>query len=332
MTMIVSHAKSNTIADFTGTVTVNNSSGGTQTVVASNLVRPSDWNSNHVFLPSNEFFEPFVMPNTNSTLSAQGVGTWYLDPLFLPNGLGSGQINLMMVDAAGFLNGAVYSTTSASITRYQTMNTQVAIYQPGNSDSYSVLNSVWSKEISMLATWERRITASTSSQISISNYLTVSIPSQFDSSGGITYATTTASGTVSVGASTGASTIADSLITNAVAYVSGSKLMPVPFNTTLAPGEYYLGMMISSTSSSTGTNSSAGVMFSTQSILGALEFNDRSYKRLGKSVSDTSSCHPAFHGFLATTSVSPPAAIRTSDMRNHATAHRRAWFHQQSNY
>lgn len=46
--MSVSHAKSVTIGDFTGTVTVFGSTGGTETVAATNLVRPSDWNSGHV--------------------------------------------------------------------------------------------------------------------------------------------------------------------------------------------------------------------------------------------------------------------------------------------
>ena len=45
--MGVIHVKSNTIADMTGTVTVPTSNGGTSTVAATNLVRPSDWNSNH---------------------------------------------------------------------------------------------------------------------------------------------------------------------------------------------------------------------------------------------------------------------------------------------
>jgi hypothetical protein len=46
----VSHIKSSTIGDFTGTVTVHNSTGGTATVAATNLVRPSDWNSGHAQL------------------------------------------------------------------------------------------------------------------------------------------------------------------------------------------------------------------------------------------------------------------------------------------
>lgn len=42
-----SHVKSNTIADFTGTFTGFNSQGSTTTIAATDIVRPSDWNSAH---------------------------------------------------------------------------------------------------------------------------------------------------------------------------------------------------------------------------------------------------------------------------------------------
>ena len=45
--MAISHVKSNPVADFTGTVTVLNSQGSTATAAATDLVRPSDWNSIH---------------------------------------------------------------------------------------------------------------------------------------------------------------------------------------------------------------------------------------------------------------------------------------------
>jgi hypothetical protein len=45
--MAISHAKSVTIADFTGTVTVFNSNGATTTANATDIVRPSNWNSAH---------------------------------------------------------------------------------------------------------------------------------------------------------------------------------------------------------------------------------------------------------------------------------------------
>ena len=46
--MALYHSKTNTIADWTGTVTVGNSTGGTQTANATDLVRPGDWNSAHL--------------------------------------------------------------------------------------------------------------------------------------------------------------------------------------------------------------------------------------------------------------------------------------------
>jgi len=46
--MALYHVKSNTVADFTGTVTGFNSQGSTTTLAATNLVRPADWNSAHM--------------------------------------------------------------------------------------------------------------------------------------------------------------------------------------------------------------------------------------------------------------------------------------------
>ena len=45
--MTILHNFSNTTPDFTGTITGFNSQGSTVTLAASNLVRPSDWNSAH---------------------------------------------------------------------------------------------------------------------------------------------------------------------------------------------------------------------------------------------------------------------------------------------
>jgi hypothetical protein len=66
--MAVSHVKSNTIADWTGTVTVGNSTGGTQTIAATNLVRPGDWNSAH-----NQFYTLTGNTNNASTVSGTNI-------------------------------------------------------------------------------------------------------------------------------------------------------------------------------------------------------------------------------------------------------------------
>jgi len=66
--LAVSHVKSNTIADWTGTVTVGNSTGGTQTINATDLVRPGDWNSAH-----NQFYTLAGNTSGNSTASGTNV-------------------------------------------------------------------------------------------------------------------------------------------------------------------------------------------------------------------------------------------------------------------
>jgi hypothetical protein len=61
----VSHIKSNSVADWTGTVTVGNSAGATQTIAATDMQRPSDWNSAH-----NQFYT--LSGNTNNASTASG--------------------------------------------------------------------------------------------------------------------------------------------------------------------------------------------------------------------------------------------------------------------
>lgn len=66
--MAVSHIKNVTVADFTGTVTVFNSVGSTQTANATDLVRPTDWNSAH-----NQYFTLTGNTNNASTVSGSNV-------------------------------------------------------------------------------------------------------------------------------------------------------------------------------------------------------------------------------------------------------------------
>lgn len=66
--MAVSHAYSNAVADWTGTVTGFNSQGSTTTIAATEIVRPSDWNSAH-----NQFYSLAGNTIGNSTASGTNV-------------------------------------------------------------------------------------------------------------------------------------------------------------------------------------------------------------------------------------------------------------------
>jgi len=349
MPLTISHAKSDTIADFTGTVTVNNSSGGTTTAVATDLVRPSDWNSNHQYtisltaselasifnfgtgltsstagggisvgMASDPWFEPFPFYNTNSTITAPGIGTWYLDgPYEVDQAIGSGQINCLVTNAAGFVGTNSYSASSSgAVTVNQTLYHQLALYQQGTGASTSRLESKWTMLISFLATHQMALSTANTSSGSVTNQLTLSFPSQWDTAGGVTYGSTSASGTSNMTASTMASTRYDSLVSAAAAFVTGARMDIFGLSSTFGPGIYWLAHMFTSTSSSTGTSGGLPVprLFSTQSRLGIIEVSLGNYKQLGKNTSNSSTNVLPFHGFLQTTTSNATSIINTSDI------------------
>lgn len=365
MPLTITHAKSDTIADFTGTITGFNSAGATTTIVATDLVRPSDWNSGHQYtfsltasevaslfnfnngltsttaaggisvgMDAGMYFEPFYLPNTNSTLSAPGIGTWYLDgPYCLPNGLRSGLLQCLVSNAAGFVGGAAYSAASTgTVSREQTFYHRLAIYKQGTGASTSRLETVWTMDVSLMASWRMTLATANTSSGSVTNSLALSFPAQWNSTGGVTYSSTSTSATSNISASTMASTRYDSLISNVVAFVSGARMDIFGVSTSFAPGCYWLGHMFTSTSGSSGTSGGIGTgrMFSTHSRLGLLENAMGAYKVLGKSVSNATSYPEPFHGHLATTTSGATSIINTSDMR--ATTGRMWWNYFVSTY
>ncbi|MGH6629668.1 MAG: hypothetical protein ACREB3_08040, partial [Burkholderiales bacterium] len=112
-------------------------------------------------------------------------------------------------------------------------------------------------------------------------------------------------------------------------FVSGARMDIAALATNLPAGDYWLAHMFSSNSSSSGTRYTAGTIMSTQSRLGLLENDLMAYKRLGASVSNSTSTPVANHGFFATTTSAAPAFIATSDIR--ATTGRMYWNYLRSN-
>jgi hypothetical protein len=350
----VSHAKSVPQGAYAGTVTVGNQSGGTSTDFATNLVLPTDWNSAHqatvglsasdmtgifqaasgiysttnstgltFFMAKEQYYEPFALPNTNSTVSAPGIGTWYFDNFILPYPINQGQINQFVSCGAVFSNGiGITGSSSGSYSLLSTLQQRLALYDQ-NTTNLSQIYSVWSGSADWLATNYVTINTGTttgSSTASISVYATVSVPTTVNNSGVASYNTFTGSGSTTLGTSTTtASTALNSLFSmsgNAGAYVSGSIQNIYGFNTTLAPGNYFLAHMFSSSTSTSGAiYGAAGTVFSTQSVLGLLENLLNGYKMIGNTVSNSTSQPQVFHGYMATTTTAPIASLGTSDFR-----------------
>ena len=354
MPVTITHAKSNIVADYTGVVTVGNSSGGTQTMQATDLVRPMDWNSAHqatMAVSASEigslfaagagmtastntsgvtfglgnvmFYEPFILQNTNSTLSIPALGSWYFDPVCLPFGLSSGHFRFPVTAAAGFLQASNMSAAqTASITHYQTLNHNIALYKMGTGANASRLESVWTGQMNLLAAWEMRVSSGASDNIQVSNSLSITIPYTWDQSGGFTTTMVTSGGTLSLTSTTMASSSINSLINAGVqSYITGSRLDFIPFNTTIPAGNYWLAHMFTSTSSATGSGSSTAnyiagrTLFSTHGRLGMIDNALSNFRQLGQSTSNATSCVVPFDGYLATTTSAATVSLASSDIR-----------------
>lgn len=355
MPVTITHAKSNIIADFTGTVTVGNSSGGTNTVEATNLVRPVDWNSAHqvtlnltgseiaslfnfgtgltsttnaagvtVGMGLEDYEEPRPLLNTNSTMVAYPAGTWYVEPLHAPFGLAAGRLNVLMTyNSANFSHGVVGSAASTGqATKTALFMNRFAIYSRGTGTNSTKLESYWTGKADLSATQSITYSSTATNDVRVTNAITYGFISQIDSTGGTTSGTKGTSGSALVAASTMASTVPNSLITGGSVqdWFSGSAMWMVPFNTTLAPGNYWIAHMhsISSGGGTTGGgnylagtcfNSSPGRMCLLDPVLTA-------FKMLGStSAANSSSVVVPFKGHFATTTSVAPAQIATSDIR-----------------
>lgn len=354
MPVTVTHAKSNVIADWTGTVTVGNSSGGTVTMEATNLVRPQDWNSAHqitfsltaseaasvfnfgtgltsttaaggisVGMGGATYMEPDYLLNTNSTMVAFPAGTWYIEPLNIPDGLAQGRFAILMTyNSSIFLHGVVGSAASTGqATKTATFYNRFAIYSQGTGANSTRIESYWTGDHNWSATQSITFSSTATNDVRVTNALTIGYISQINSLGATTSTTQTASGSNLVAASTMASTNPNSLITAAQNWITGSNQVFVPFNTTLAPGNYYLAHMHTITSgggTTGGGNYLAGTCFnSAPGYMCVLDPVLTAFRQVGYSVTTANSTTLAvpWKGHLATTTSAVSSNIASADMR-----------------
>jgi hypothetical protein len=321
--MTVTHAKSNTIADWSGTVTVGNSTGGTTTLAASDMVRPSDWNSSHVItFDGDRFFEPYPMPNSNSVADAPGMGTWYFDPFVAPFGLNKGHFNVFCQrDSSVFLNGvSANSTGLGGMSETAVFRDCLAIYSQGTGSNVTRIESLWTGECAVSATRSMSFAGATSG-MTISNYLTLGMISQINTAGATTSTGITGSGTFSTGTTSVAGTKADSLITIPQNWFTGSCMDIIPMTTTIGAGAYWMGHMHTTGRGGGGTTSinytTAQTYFNgSNSRVKFFDVNLSVFKQLGATTSPNSTSQwVPFHGTLNTTSSNATANLASSDLQ-----------------
>lgn len=251
--MSIIHAKSNTIADWTGTVTVGNSTGGTQTANATDLVRPADWNSGH-----NQLYT--FTGNTTGNSTASGTNVIYA---------GSGAVSLGGSTGTLVISSPVMSTYEP--VPFVGLSTQTGAFGTTTSGPVSVwpfyvahplsagiMDLVFSAAFLTVGTSSGRQTAgfhaglyqrgAGTNSTRLESIRTTSAEYQVtgnNSSYTINQPTTTAySGYGGTGATNSAGV-------NITSGYTGAKKIGIPINSYLSPGQYWLAMM--------GTNSTSSV-------------------------------------------------------------------------
>lgn len=256
--MSILHAKSLTIADWAGTVTVFGSNGSSGTVAATDLVRPSDYNSAHnqlytlggntipalnssvsgsdvnfrgsgavsvggsvngasasfvISSPVMSTFEPVPLVGVSTNTGGPNAGTSgvvAMWPFVVNHPLSAGIMDMAW--------SASFFTVGTSSGR-QTMGIRVGLYQRGAGTNSTRLESIRTQAV------EYNVTGNNSSytinQITQTNYTGY-----------------------------GATAATNSLGSNITSGYTGVKKIGVPINSYLSPGQYWLGVMVTKSTSS----------------------------------------------------------------------------------
>lgn len=235
----LSHIKSNTLGDFTGTVTVNDSQGSTVTAAATGMVRPSDWNSAHNFYQTvtGKTFGETTASGTNLVFggsnlggvgmsTAAGAATLWFDPVnytaltYQNRQLGASTTLQHTQNAVWLVPFRVQAPVNAStlmmMMSYSGTITSAATAQAGQSLEFAI----YSQNATNATRWDTWWTAGRS----------ITFWNSGTSSYSFNYGGTTSS---SAGSNIG------------TASVMGVRLHNIPIGSTITPGLYIFGYRIS---------------------------------------------------------------------------------------
>ena len=282
--MAVSHAKSETVADWTGTVTVFGSNTATNTIAATDLVRPTDWNSAH-----NQFYT--LTGNTTNASTASGTNVVY--SAAGPSLSIGGSTNTIVFSSPphnsffkNFVDGAY---TTATISGNTSHAFPFNLPEPGSfsfiripvsmtsgaSTTLATTAASLSASVQMTSTWNAVVYsigtgASSRSLISVASgscswlarnsISVVAAGTQWSLTQGLTFNVegNSVSTTTGYSASTTNYSISNTIFTD----YTGGRFLDIPFANSLSAGPYWIvfGNSTSSSANSTGI-STASAMF-----------------------------------------------------------------------
>jgi hypothetical protein len=275
----VSHVKSDTIGDFTGTITGFNSQGSTTTIAATNLVRPSDWNSAHNFfqtISGNTSGDASTASGTNLVIGGTNNATVHLS-----TGAGAATLWVSGPNAGGGVTYSGYDPFKAAMEPVVGQQGQATWHiQPmNNAPAFQADRMVVPIVLTNSSNSSGSLTLSLWFGVYTRNVSTLSL---------VTSSSTSVAATMSGTA-------------GSYSQYGGSRILTIPFTTTFGASDYWVG--IASRSTTGGTNMSVSQWLashpnSTHSGVFGAASNATAQRILGMGVySASSSAVPGSIGF-----------------------------------
>jgi hypothetical protein len=320
-----------------GAITMGYSNGSIQVSAAQTsslvgvggLVVSTNGSTISVSGPTLTNYEPQAIVNTATF--GPGQNTWYLEPFEIPGNISGGRINQVYSfssssgTAGNFVltGSASYGTgTSGSIGNGYTFIKNLALYSLDVGTNSTRLASFWSNSMSFALSRTMSISQAGGTAISLSLGISMSYVVSVGTNGSYTTTQLTSTKTTSTASSVMNTTAVSSFYSSFYNMLNlpGGLIIPVGFNTTIQPGNYWLALMQSTTSATSGTNLG---LFVTSNMINFTLPTISSYRVWGQTTS-VNSALAAGAGSFSATSASPPTTINFTAVNTLAT---RQYFH-----
>jgi hypothetical protein len=268
-------------------------------------------------------FEPYPMYNGVSTAYAtQAVGAWFVAPFYIDQPIAGGRINRFIMNAgtASLLRATtsasyVSNTTGTKSAEFQYSNS-VVLYSLGAGTNSTRLESFWSNQFSFDMKHSLSITTSGATSIGVSESGTISYLSAIDSAGNTTTNNFNSNNGISTAVSSIASVSISSVLNSIRNMLSGSMQIPVGFNTTINPGNYWMAQAWSTNSTTGGSSES---VFSQVSNMGILMAQNSVFRMWPQTTTNVSSQYYPGRGVYSASQSNPPITMAFSDIRTWAS-------------
>lgn len=270
-------------------------------------------------------YENFPMLNAATTTVTMGLGTWFFQPFVLQQNLASGRLNCGYMSQAGSSaanlrawSGSVFasnSTGGATITFQDVWS--YALWSRGAGANSTRLESFWSNTWGLSLTHSVCVSLTNVSHVRVTNTATLSYVANVGSNGAYTLAAITQGGSLSSAATNMNTTAISSVMSSMMNMVTGQIVIPVGFNTSLAPGMYWLGFGRSTANTTAGT--SMGVQLSVVNIMGHHGLSAIQWRPFGLTQSHASTQHWPGAGAWSAVSAAPPGTVEFTDIRTFAS-------------